>query len=122
LKPEGFLIGIETLGHNPLTNLKRNFNKERGKRTKWATSHIFKIKDLRLAEEYFDKIETHFFHLVSWIAFPFLNLTGGKILLNLLEKIDYFLIFLFPFLKRYSFKIVFIFSEPRSENLTIDSN
>lgn len=113
LKPGGFLIGIETLGHNPLTNFKRKINKKRGKRTEWAADHIFQMKDLKLAEEYFDKIETHFFHFVSWIAFPFLSLPGGKILLKLLEGIDRFLIFLFPFLRKYSFKIVFIFSQPK---------
>jgi len=113
LKPDGFLIGIETLGHNPLTNLKRKINKLTGKRTKWAAEHIFKMKDLKQAENYFEKIETHFFHLVSWVAFPFLNLPGGKILLKLFEKIDHFLLFIFPFLQSYSFKIVFIFSEPR---------
>lgn len=113
LRPGGFLIGIETLGHNPLTNLKRKINKITGKRTEWAAAHIFQTQDLRQAEKYFNRIETHFFHFVSWIVFPFLNLPGGKILLKLLEKIDHFLIFLFPFLKKYSFKIVFILSEPR---------
>lgn len=113
LKPTGFLIGIETLGHNPLTNFKRKINRLTGKRTEWATEHIFKIEDLKRAKKYFREIETHFFHLISWIAFPFLNLPGGKILLKLLEKIDSFLLFIFPFLKRYSFKIVFIFSQPK---------
>ncbi len=113
LKPGGFLIGIETLGHNPLTNFKRKIKKKRGKRTEWAADHIFQMKDLKLAGEYFDKIETHFFHFISWIVFPFLSLPGGKILLKLFEKIDRFLIFLFPFLRKYSFKIVFIFSQPK---------
>lgn len=113
LKPDGFLIGIETLGHNPLTNLKRLLNKITGRRTVWAAEHIFKMEDLKKVKGYFNEIETHFFHLVSWIAFPFLNLPGGKILLKLLEKIDDFLLFIFPFLRRYCFKIVFIFSGPR---------
>lgn len=113
LKPNGFLIGIETLGHNPLTNFKRKINKITGKRTEWAVNHIFQIHDLKQAEEYFNNIEAYFFHFISWFAFPFLNLPGGRILLKLLEKIDYFLISLFPFLRKYSFKIVFILSEPK---------
>jgi len=113
LKSDGFLIGIETLGHNPLTNFKRKINKWAGKRTKWAAGHIFKMRDLKLVRKYFNKIEAHFFHLTSWLAFPLLNLPGGKILLKLLEKTDKFLLFAFPFLKRYSFKIVFILSEPK---------
>lgn len=109
LKPSGFLLGIETLGHNPLTNLNRKINKLTGKRTDWAASHIFKIEDLKLAEKYFGKIETHFFHLISWLAFPLLKLPGAKLLLKFLEKIDHILLSIFPFLKRYCFKIVFIF-------------
>ena len=113
LKPGGFLIGIETLGHNPFTNFKRKINEITGKRTKWAARHIFRIQNLKEAKEHFNKVETYFFHFVSWLAFPFLNFPGGKILLKLLEKIDHFLIFLFPFFKKYSFKIVFIFSQPK---------
>jgi ubiquinone/menaquinone biosynthesis C-methylase UbiE len=112
LKKDGFLIGIETLGHNPLTNLKRTFNRLTGRRTEWAAEHIFRMEDLKLVKEYFDEIEMHFFHLISWISFPFLNLPGGKFMLKLLEKIDSFIISIFPFLKKYSFKIVFIFSSP----------
>ncbi len=113
LKLNGFLIGIETLGHNPFTNLKREINKLIGKRTKWAAEHIFRMEDLEIVKKYFDNIETHFFHLISWSTFPFLGLPGGKFMLKLLEKIDNVLIAIFPFLKRYSFKIVFIFSEPK---------
>jgi ubiquinone/menaquinone biosynthesis C-methylase UbiE len=113
LNPDGFLIGIETLGHNPLTNLKRKINKITGKRTEWAVSHILRMENLKQAEKYFSKIETYFFHLISWSAFPFLNLPGGKILLNLLEKLDSCLLYMFPFFKKYSFKIVFIFSKPK---------
>ncbi|MCK4781650.1 class I SAM-dependent methyltransferase [Candidatus Parcubacteria bacterium] len=112
LKPNGYLIGIETLGHNPIANLKRKFNKLSGKRTGWAESHIFKIKDLKTAERHFNGIEVYFFHIISFLAFPFLNLPGGKILLRLLEKIDKIL-FKFSFLRKYAFKIVFIFSNPK---------
>jgi SAM-dependent methyltransferase len=112
LKPEGRLLGIETFGHNPLTNLKRKINKITGKRTGWAADHIFKTKDLKYAQDYFGKIDVHYFHLVSWLAFPFLNLAGGKLLLNILEIIDKILSTM-PFLRRYAFKVVFIFSLPK---------
>jgi ubiquinone/menaquinone biosynthesis C-methylase UbiE len=112
LKSEGFLIGIETLGHNPFTNLKRKINKLTGKRTKWAAEHIFKMEDLKRAEKYFKKIETHFFHLISWITFPILNLPGGKFMQKLFDALDKLLLKL-SFLKKYSFKVVFIFSQPK---------
>jgi len=111
LKPNGFLIGIETFGHNPFTNLKRKINKLVGKRTEWAAEHIFQNKDLREAKKYFNKVEVYYFHLISWLAFPFLNMPGGKILLKILEAIEEPLLNA-PFFKKYAFKVVFIFSEP----------
>ncbi|MDD5145568.1 MAG: class I SAM-dependent methyltransferase [Candidatus Pacebacteria bacterium] len=112
LRPQGFLLGIETLGHNPFTNFKRKINKIMGKRTGWAESHIFQMKDLKLAKNYFNKGESHFFHLISWVSFPLINFPGGKFILKILESLDK--IFLnTPILKKYAFKIVFIFSEPK---------
>lgn len=115
LKPDGSLLGVETLGHNPLTNLKRRLNKATGKRTEWAVSHIFRLEDLEEAKRYFGKIETRFFHLTSWITFPFLSIPGFKLLLNFFEVIDSVLLKI-PFLKKYSFKIVFIFSQPKKQH------
>ena len=113
LKPNGFLLGIETFGHNPFTNLKRKINKLMGKRTGWAAKHIFKTKDFKKAKNYFNKVEVYYFHLISWLAFPFINLPGGKILLKALEAIEKIL-FKIPFFKKYAFKVIFIFSEPKS--------
>lgn len=112
LKPDGFLFGIETLGHNSLTNLKRKINRLLKKRTQWAVGHIFRIEDIERAKNYFQRIDCYFFHPVSWILFPFLTLRGGKFLLKFLEKIDRVLL-RFSLLKKYSFKIVFVFSQPK---------
>lgn len=112
LKSDGYLIGIETFGHNPFTNLKRKINKILGKRTGWAESHIFQLKDLEEAKKYFGKIETYFFHIISFLAFPFLNLPGSEVLLKLLEVLDKLLLNL-SFSRKYSFKVVFIFSLPK---------
>ncbi len=112
LKPEGILIGIETFGHNPIANLKRKINKIIGKRTSWAEGHIFQEKDLEEAKKYFTEIKAYFFHPISFLAFPLLNLLKGKLILELLEKLDKVLLY-FPFLRKYSFKIAFIFSRPK---------
>jgi len=113
LKPSGFLLGIETFGHNPFTNLKRKINKMLGKRTSWAAEHIFQTADLDKARNYFNKIEVRYFHLISWLAFPFLKSSIGKFFLIFLEKIDKLLLHILPFLKKYCFKIVFIMSQPQ---------
>ena len=112
LKPSGFLLGIETFGHNPFTNLKRKINKTLGKRTGWAAEHIFHLDDFKKARNYFNEIEIHYFHLISWLAFPFLKFSIGKLFLRFLEKIDKVLLYIFPFLKKYCFKVVFIISQP----------
>jgi len=111
LKPEGKIIGLETFGHNPLMNLKRFINKKTGKRTEWAASHIMKMKDLKSAKKYFDSVETKFFHLFSMLIFPFRRLPLMKRIFNLLDKFDSILLKI-PFLKKYAFKVVFIFSHP----------
>ncbi len=111
LKPNGFVIGIETLGHNPFTNFKRLINKITGRRTVWAAEHIFRVEDLKKVKRCFNKIEVYYFHLISWAFFPCLGLPGGRFILKFFEKIDKFFLFIFPFLKRYCFKIVFVFSE-----------
>ncbi|MFH1181032.1 MAG: methyltransferase domain-containing protein [bacterium] len=108
LKPQGLLIGIETFGHNPIANLYRKFNKLAGKRTSWAVNHILQEKDFKLAENYFQKIEAEYFHLISWLAFPFLKLPGGKILLRMSETADKIFLSI-PFFKKYAFKVVFVF-------------
>jgi len=108
LTPGGFLIGIETFGHNPFTNLKRKINKIRKTRTEWAESHIIKEKELKKIKENFKKLDIYYFHLISWAAFPFLRFPGGILILRALEGADRLLTRILPFLKKYSFKIVFI--------------
>jgi len=110
LKPNGKLIGVETFGHNPLTNFKRWINKKRGIRTSWATEHIIKNKNLKFAKEYFNIEKIYYFHLLSMLAFPFRNISGGKTLFKFLDQIDHILLKIL-WLKRYAFKIVFIFSK-----------
>jgi len=112
LKPAGLLIGVETFGHNPITNLKRKLNKLTGKRTSWAAEHIFKTRDLEEAKKHFSKIEVFYFHLISWLAFPFLRFKGANLLLKILEGLDKILLKA-SFLRKYAFKVVFTFSQPK---------
>lgn len=112
LKSDGKLIGIETLGHNPLTNLKRKLNFIRGNRTKWALNHIFKVNDLKLVKKYFDSIQMKYFHLTVLFAMPFRKIPGMIVVIKLLDKFDSLLLKI-PFLQKYGFKIVFVFSEPK---------
>jgi len=111
LKPGGFLIGIETLAHHPLANLKRRLNRRRGVRTDWAASHIMKMGDFRLAKKYFTIKNAYFFHFLSLIAIPFERFPGGKLFSSLLKIADTILFAIFPLLKRFAFKTVFVFQK-----------
>jgi len=113
LRSDGYILGIETFGHNPFTNLKRKFNKITKKRTEWAEGHIIKEKDFKTIKEHFEDLEVHYFHLISWIVFPFMSMPRAISALRLFEKIDGLLIHVAPFLKKYSFKIVFILKNPK---------
>ena len=119
LKPGGLLIGIETLGHHPLANLKRWLNKKRVIRTTWAASHIMKMSDFEIAKKHFRLEQVHFFHFISLLTIPFLHLPSSVPLMEpsgiLLDKItsgvDRLLFKIFPFLKKYAFKAVFVFKK-----------
>jgi SAM-dependent methyltransferase len=112
LKSSGVLIGIETFGHNPLTNLKRKINKATGKRTGWAAEHILRMDDLKMIKSYFNDINVSYFHLISWAAFPFLRFPGGKYFLKFLGLLDKIFLSV-PFLKKYAFKVAFVLSNPK---------
>lgn len=113
LKPGGTLLAIETLGHNPLTNVKRSINKLLGRRTGWAVDHIFTVKDLELLRHHFSFVEARYFHLASLVAFSFLSFSFGRKLLSFLERFDTMLLRL-PFLQRFAFKIVIVASRPKT--------
>jgi len=96
LKPEGEIICNEPLVHNPIFQLYRKMTPHL--RTKWEMEHILSKHDIKLAKEYFGKVETKFFHLATLLAVPFRNFPVFNFILGLLEKVDSLLLKL-PFLK-----------------------
>lgn len=70
LKPAGTIICIETLGHNPFTNLKRTINVLLGKRTKWAATHIMKMKDWKHIFQYFIEYNIYYFGFTTLLLKP----------------------------------------------------
>jgi ubiquinone/menaquinone biosynthesis C-methylase UbiE len=111
LSPEGRVIGIETLGHNPLFNLKRRINVLRGTRTRWAADHIFKMDDFRLARAHFRDVAARFFHLSSLLVLPFHAVPGATAISRALDRLDGRLLAI-PGLRRHAFKTVFVLSRP----------
>lgn len=125
LKPGGILVSWDPLAHNPLINIYRKMAS--GVRT--TDEQPLRMKDLTVFKKYFSQVDyqTTWF-LTLWIFLKFYLIDKvdpnkerywKKILFdykklekvyNFLEKIDHFILTLFPFLKRYCWNIV-IFSK-----------
>jgi ubiquinone/menaquinone biosynthesis C-methylase UbiE len=112
LQPNGVLVGIETFGHNPIANANRTLNRVTGKRTEWASSHIMTTKEVEVLQEYFTDVRVWYFHIFSLFAFPLVRLPGGRLVLQFLQYIDTMLLRV-SFLRKYSFKVVFVCKNPR---------
>lgn len=77
LAPGGRVMAFEALDYNPLIKLYRNRNPHQ--RTEWEKAHILSLKEVRLAERYFQLGAMRFFHMASilgvWLPglLPLLN-------------------------------------------------
>jgi len=111
LKPDGFFVSIDTLGHNPLLNLNRKIKLMKGLKTQHTVSNILKMEDVEMAKQYFKKTEIYFYHLLDLIAIPLQKFLGHNII-GFLEQMDRILLKI-NFLRKYAFKVVFIFSQPK---------
>lgn len=110
LKLDGKIICAEPLVYNPVFQLYRKMTPHL--RTKWEAEHILSKKEIKLAEKYFGKVETKFFHLAALGVVPFRKLSGFNFILGLLGAVDSVLLRL-PILKWLAWQIVFILSEPK---------
>jgi ubiquinone/menaquinone biosynthesis C-methylase UbiE len=113
LKPDGAAIFIEPLGYNAIINLYRKLTPDL--RTEDESPLL--MKDLKMAEAYFGKVETHFFHLVSLIAVLFRNIPGFTHLLKALDATDRALFRFFPLARRYAWQIVIVLSRQTTHTL-----
>jgi ubiquinone/menaquinone biosynthesis C-methylase UbiE len=110
LKPDGIVVCIETLGHNPFTNLKRKVNVIRKKRTKWAQDHIMKVESWSKVCDDYSSSEMYYFNFVCILIVPLLSLLPHAVSLRLIKimwKLDG-LFFTQGLLKRYAFKTVVV--------------
>lgn len=90
LKPNGEMICVEALRHNPLIHWYRKRTPHL--RTKWEVDHILGIESLEIMKKYFDKVEVHFFHLTSLALVPLRKTFLFHILLPITNFIDRFLL------------------------------
>jgi ubiquinone/menaquinone biosynthesis C-methylase UbiE len=109
LKEDGRAVFLEPLGHNPVINLYRNLTP--GYRT--PDEHPLLMRDLRLAGQYFARLEVEYFHLMVLLASPFARRRGGSGLASALDRIDRAVIRGLPFVRRYAWMVVLSLTEPK---------
>ncbi len=74
LAPDGKVLVLEALGHNPFLRLYRRLTP--GARTAWEQSHLLRMKDLRVAARFFEVEQVRFWHIAgpaAVLALPLLR-------------------------------------------------
>ncbi len=108
LKPDGHIVFVEPLGHNPFINLYRWLT------PKMRTEHEHPLsqRDVKLLGQYFQKIDAEYYSLTTLLAVPFRNMRFFSRLHTILGKIDQ-VMFALPFIKRYAWMTIIHAYNPR---------
>jgi ubiquinone/menaquinone biosynthesis C-methylase UbiE len=110
LKPGGEIICIEALRHNPLFHLYRKMTMHL--RTEWEVEHILSVKQLDEARDYFDCVESRYWHFFALAAVPLRKMKVFGAIRKLLDLCDRLFLSL-PYVKRFAWIVVFRLSSPR---------
>lgn len=86
LKPEGKMICVEALRHNPLIHWYRKRTPHL--RTQWEVEHILGVESLEIMRKYFGKVDVRFFHLMALMLVPLRKTFLFPILLPVFNFID----------------------------------
>jgi SAM-dependent methyltransferase len=109
LRPAGFAIFMEPLGHNPLINLYRKLSP----RLRTEDEHPLKLEDFELARLFFREVDVYYFHLLSLLAVPFRETRFFSNMLQILHGVDQVLFRYVPFARKYAWYSVVILRHPR---------
>jgi ubiquinone/menaquinone biosynthesis C-methylase UbiE len=108
VRSDGVVIFTEPLGHNPFINLFRKLTP--GIRT--IDEHPLLMKDIALAKNYFESIETKFYFLTTLAAIPFRNKSFFPKLRDFLTDIDKALFRCLPFLRKHAWMAIIVLKNP----------
>jgi len=86
IKPDGKMICIEALRHNPLIHLYRKLTPHL--RTEWEVDHILGVESLEQMKKYFHQVDVRFFHLTSLVLVPIRKTIFFRMLLPFFNFID----------------------------------
>ena len=104
LKPNGKFVVIDSFNHNPLYRLNRYIHFIKGNRTYSTLERMPNNQLLKKIKDNFSELEVEYFGIFVFLI-PFLKLITSP---HNISKILYSLDNIFIFLKRYSFKILFV--------------
>ena len=108
LRPEGHMIFIEPLGHNPLINLYR----ARTPQMRTKDEHPLLISDLQLLEKFFEQIETEFYSLFTLGAVPLRTTSLFNPTYRFTQSIDRVLLSM-PGIRRHAWTVIIHASIPK---------
>jgi ubiquinone/menaquinone biosynthesis C-methylase UbiE len=86
IKPQGEMICVEALRHNPLIQWYRRRTPHL--RTQWEVEHILSVNDLDYMRKHFSEVKVSFFHLAVLAAVPFRKTRFFSSLCKILDSID----------------------------------
>lgn len=110
LKPNGSMLALEALRHNPIIHGYRRVTPHL--RTAWEVDHILGVPEIERCKQYFHAVETRFFHLFVLLAVPFRKTPLFAPLRSALEYLDE-LTLRWPAFGKYAWVGAITLSQPR---------
>ena len=110
MRPDGFAVFLEPLGHNPFINAFRR----RTPQMRTPDEHPLLMEDLVMARRWFDRVEIEHFHLTSLAAVPLRATSAFRTVVGGLDRLDAFLFDAFPRLAKHSWFSVIRLADPRA--------
>ena len=110
LRPDGGIIAIESLRHNPIFHLYRKMTMHL--RTQWEFEHILTVDHLNWARKYFAHVDARFFHLAVMAAVPFRKTVIFRPLRRFLDRVDE-VVLRAEAIGKYGWMMVFTLGKPR---------
>jgi len=86
LKPDGQMICVEALRHNPLIHWYRKRTPHL--RTEWEVDHILGVESLDIMRKYFGQVDVKFYHLTVLALVPLRKTFLFRLLLPVLNLVD----------------------------------
>lgn len=110
LRPDGFAVFLEPLGHNPAINLYRKLTPS----MRTEDEHPLLVSDLELARAFFGSVDITYFHLTSLGSIPLAGLPFFPKVVSSLDFVDQLLFRAAPVARRYAWSCVMVLGQPNT--------